>query len=83
MKQGAGSCDAPYLARDKLESLVVDKLRGHILVEEHLRELVRLVGEEMDSDSAQAMTLGETFLITEAGNERLGRLSMGRTCGRA
>ena len=52
MKQGAGSCDAPYLARDKLESLVVDKLRGHILVEEHLRELVRLVGEEMDSDSA-------------------------------
>ncbi len=35
----------------------------------------------MDSDSAQAMTLGETFLITEAGNERLGRLSMGLVTG--
>jgi Xaa-Pro dipeptidase len=30
----------------------------------------------MDSDKGQAMTLGETFLVTEAGNERLGRLSM-------
>ena len=52
-KQGAGSCDAPCLAKDKLESLVVDKLRGHILVEEHLKELVKLVAEEMDGDSKQ------------------------------
>ncbi len=29
----------------------------------------------MDSDRGQAMTLGETFLVTEAGNERLGRLT--------
>ena len=30
----------------------------------------------MNSDKGQAMTLGETYLVTEAGNERLGRLSI-------
>ena len=35
----------------------------------------------MDSDRGQAMTLGETFLVTDAGNERLGQLPMGLIIG--
>ncbi len=35
----------------------------------------------MDSDKGQAMTLGETFLVTEAGNERFGRLPMDLVTG--
>ncbi len=36
----------------------------------------------MDSDRGLAMTLGETFLVTDAGNERLGRLSTDLITGR-
>ncbi len=36
----------------------------------------------MDSDKGQAMTLGETFLLTDTGNERLGQLSTDLTTGR-
>ena len=31
----------------------------------------------MDSDNELAMNLGETYLVTEKGNERLGKQSLG------
>lgn len=49
LKRGAGSCQARYLNKQKFEGLVVDRVKEHILTEENLRELVRLVNEEMDS----------------------------------
>jgi DNA invertase Pin-like site-specific DNA recombinase len=53
LKRGAGSCSAPYLNAEKFENLVIEKIKGHILTEENLRELVRLVNEEMDASSAE------------------------------
>jgi len=35
----------------------------------------------MDSDSNLAMNLGETYLVTETGNERLGRKKLGLVVG--
>ena len=49
LKKGAGSCQARYLNTRKFEEIVVDKIKEHILTEENLRELVRLVNEDMDS----------------------------------
>ena len=49
LKKGAGSCEARYLNSRKFEEIVADKIKEHILTEENLRELVRLVNEDMDS----------------------------------
>ena len=53
LKKGSGSCPARYINSKEFEGLVVDKIKEHILTEENLRELVRLVNEEMDAASAQ------------------------------
>ena len=52
IRQGAGSCDTPYLNARKFESLVIDKIKAHVLTEDNLRELVRLVNEEMDAKAS-------------------------------
>jgi site-specific DNA recombinase len=48
LKKGAGSCGARYLNSGKFERLVINKIKEHILTEENLQELARLVNEEMD-----------------------------------
>ncbi len=49
LKRGTGTCDAPYFNASRLEEMVVGKIKERILTEENLRELVRIVNEEMDS----------------------------------
>ena len=49
LKQGKGTCDAPYLNARRLEGLVVDKIKENVLTEEKLTELVMLVNEELDA----------------------------------
>ena len=49
LKKEAGSCKARYLNSRKFESLVINKMKEHILTEGNLQELVRLVNEEMDT----------------------------------
>ena len=48
-KRGKGACKAPRLNARRFEKLVVDKIRSNILTESNIRELVKLVDEEMDS----------------------------------
>ena len=48
LKRGKGTCGAPYLNARRLEELVVDKIRAYILTKQNLKELVRLVNEELD-----------------------------------
>ncbi len=48
MKRGSGACDAPRLNAKYFESLIVDQIRSNILTESNIRDLVRLVYEEMD-----------------------------------
>ena len=48
MKQGSGACDCPRLNARRFEEMVVGKIRENVLTESNIRELVRLVDEEMD-----------------------------------
>ena len=48
MKRGSGACDAPRLNARRFEEMVVEKIRSNILTEGNIREVVKLVDEEMD-----------------------------------
>ena len=48
IKRGKESCNAPRLNARSFERQVIDKLRSSVLSESNIRELVRLVDEEMD-----------------------------------
>ena len=48
MKRGSGACGCPRLNARRFEGMVVDRIRDNILTESNIRELVRLVDEEMD-----------------------------------
>jgi len=75
IRQGAGSCDTPYLNAHKFESLVIDKIKEHILTEDNLRELVRLVNEEMDAQASEYREQLDTIIReTDETNRRLSRL---------
>ena len=75
LKKGAGSCQARYLNSRKFEEIVVDKIKEHILTEENLRELVRLVNEDMDSAVVNYREELESISDEIAGiNSRLERL---------
>ncbi|MDP3063153.1 MAG: recombinase family protein [Chloroflexota bacterium] len=53
IRRGKGTCDAPYLNARRLEELVVDKIKERILTDENMRELVRLVNEELDATARE------------------------------
>ena len=48
MKRGSGACNAPRLNARCFEELVVGKIRENVLTESSIRDLVKLVDEEMD-----------------------------------
>ncbi len=48
MKRGKGSCKTPRLNSKRFERLIVDEIRENILTEGNIRDLVKLVDEEMD-----------------------------------
>ena len=67
IKKGAGSCQARYLNSEKFEGLVINKIKQHILTEQNLREVVRLVNEEMDN-VAKEYREGLDTISDEIGN---------------
>ncbi|MBU2009843.1 MAG: recombinase zinc beta ribbon domain-containing protein [Chloroflexi bacterium] len=75
LKKGPKMCPTKYLPAPKFEGLVIDKIKERILTEENLRELVRLVNEEMDAASAEYRGRLETVAAEIADvNQRLERL---------
>ena len=48
MKRGSGACDCPRLNARRFEEMVVGKIRENVLTDSNIRELVKLVDEEMD-----------------------------------
>ena len=48
LKQGSGTCDTPRLNAKNFEDIIVSNIRENILTESNVRDLVRLVDEEMD-----------------------------------
>ncbi len=61
MKRGRGACDAPRLNARRFERLVVDQLRANVLTESNIRDLVRLVGEELDAVASERSNQLETI----------------------
>ena len=61
MKRGSGACDAPRLNARRFEELVVGKIRSSILTESNIRDLVRLVDEEMDGIAREQRQRLETI----------------------
>ncbi len=49
LKQGQGACDTPRLNAKKFERMIIESIRENILTESNIRELVKLVNEELDS----------------------------------
>ena len=48
LKGGKGACKTPRLNAKKFENIIVDELRANILTESNIRDLVKIVDEEMD-----------------------------------
>ena len=48
LKRGKGTCKTPRLNAKKFETLIVDEIRANILTESNIRDLVKLLDEEMD-----------------------------------
>ena len=75
MKRGSGACDCPRLNARRFEELVVNRIRANILTEDNIRELVKLVDEEMDGiarEQRQRLETAESEL--EDVRRRLDRL---------
>ena len=60
LKQGSGACDAPRLNARKFEGMIVDQIRENILTGSNIRDLVRLVDEEMDGAAREQRERLET-----------------------
>ena len=48
MKRGKDTCETPRLNARRFEEMVVGKIRENVLTESNIRDLVKLVDEEMD-----------------------------------
>ena len=61
LKRGKEACDAPRLNARRFEGLIVDQIRNNILTESNIRDLVKLVGEEMDGIAKEQRKRLETI----------------------
>ena len=48
IKKGSETCETPRLSARDFERTIIEQLRSHILTESNIRELVKMVDEEMD-----------------------------------
>ena len=48
LKRGKGACETPRLNAKKFEKIIVDEIRENVLTESNIRDLVKLLDEEMD-----------------------------------
>jgi DNA invertase Pin-like site-specific DNA recombinase len=46
-RRGREMCTTPLMAKDKIETFVVDKIKQHILTEKNLQELVRMANSDL------------------------------------
>ena len=53
LKRGSGTCKTPRLNAKTFEKLIVDEIRANILTESNIRDLVKLLDEEMDGVAAE------------------------------
>ena len=75
LKLGPEACSAPRLNARAFEKLIIDQIRDNILTESNIRDLVKLLDEEMDGvASEQRERLSAIEEELEDLNRRLGRI---------
>ena len=75
LKRGKGACKTPRLNAKKFEKVIVDELRVNILTESNIRDLVKLLDEEMDGVAHEQRERLETIEgELEDVKKRLGRI---------
>ena len=75
LKRGSGTCKTPRLNAKNFEELIITNIRENVLTESNIRDLVKLLDEEMDGVAAEQRERLET--IEEELDEvkrRLGRI---------
>jgi site-specific DNA recombinase len=70
IKRGRGTCETRYLSARRFEEQVLDKIQEKVLSKENLKELVRLVNEEMDVAAAEHPARIKALGDELAGNQR-------------
>ncbi len=61
LKQGKDACHTPRLNARNFESVIIENIRDNILTESNIRELVKLVDEEMDGVAKEERERLETI----------------------
>ena len=75
LKRGSGTCKTPRLNAKSFEKLIVDEIRANILTESNIRDLVKLLDEEMDGVAhEQRQRLESIEEELEEVKRRLGRI---------
>ena len=75
IKRGSGTCNTPRLNAKKFEKLIVEQIRENILTESNIRDLVKLLDEEMDGVAREQREKLETIEDElEEVKRRLGRI---------
>ena len=75
LKRGSGTCETPRLNAKSFEKLIVDEIRANVLTESNIRDLVKLLDEEMDGVAAEQRQRLETIEEElEDVKRRLGRI---------
>ena len=75
LKRGKGACKTPRLNAKKFEKVIVDEIRANILTESNIRDLVKLLDEEMDGVAHEQRQRLETIEgELEDVKKRLGRI---------
>ena len=75
LKRGSGACKTPRLNAKNLESLIVGEIRENILTESNIRDLVKLLHEELDGVAReQRQKLDSIEEELEDVKKRLGRI---------
>ena len=75
LKRGSGTCKTPRLNAKTFEKLIVDELRANVLTESNIRDLVKLLDEEMDGVASEQRERLETIEEElEEVKRRLGRI---------
>ena len=75
LKRGSGSCPTRYLNTKKFDNIIIEKIGEHVLTQDNLVELLRLVNEEISATSVDQRERLDIILteISDA-NRRLERL---------
>ena len=75
LKQGKGTCETPRLNAKSFEKLIVNEIRENVLTESNIRDLVKLLDEEMDGVAREQRERLETIEEElEDVKKRLGRI---------